>query len=213
MTIVYRKYKPPQDLHLHLHLHLATQSEQSATGGQVPAPRESAETDLTAIRQLISSDLSEPYGIYVYRYFIYQWPHLCFLAFEQNKEVKSELVGAVVCKLATHRDVKLRGYIAMLAVATSHRGKGIATNLVTMAIEAMISGGADEIALETEVDNAAAMRLYENMGFIRSKRMNRYYMNANDAYRLILPINEPSTVRHHVLSEQATEAQNMDLYL
>ena len=34
---------------------------------------------LTAIRQLISKDLSEPYSIYVYRYFLYQWGHLCFL--------------------------------------------------------------------------------------------------------------------------------------
>ena len=34
---------------------------------------------LSAIRQLISSDLSEPYSIYVYRYFLYQWGDLCFL--------------------------------------------------------------------------------------------------------------------------------------
>lgn len=31
------------------------------------------------IRQLISKDLSEPYSIYVYRYFLYQWGHLCFM--------------------------------------------------------------------------------------------------------------------------------------
>ncbi len=34
---------------------------------------------LPAIRALISKDLSEPYSIYVYRYFLYQWGHLCFL--------------------------------------------------------------------------------------------------------------------------------------
>lgn len=34
---------------------------------------------LPAIRQLISKDLSEPYSIYVYRYFLYQWPELCFM--------------------------------------------------------------------------------------------------------------------------------------
>jgi N-alpha-acetyltransferase 30 len=31
------------------------------------------------IRQLISNDLSEPYSIYVYRYFLYQWGDLCFM--------------------------------------------------------------------------------------------------------------------------------------
>lgn len=34
---------------------------------------------LRAIRRLISKDLSEPYSIYVYRYFLYQWGHLSFL--------------------------------------------------------------------------------------------------------------------------------------
>ena len=34
---------------------------------------------LPAIRQLISKDLSEPYSIYVYRYFLHQWGHLCYM--------------------------------------------------------------------------------------------------------------------------------------
>ena len=34
---------------------------------------------LPEIRQLISKDLSEPYSIYVYRYFLYQWGDLCFM--------------------------------------------------------------------------------------------------------------------------------------
>lgn len=34
---------------------------------------------LPSIRRLISNDLSEPYSIYVYRYFLYQWGHLCFM--------------------------------------------------------------------------------------------------------------------------------------
>ena len=34
---------------------------------------------LPSIRALITKDLSEPYSIYVYRYFLYQWSHLCFM--------------------------------------------------------------------------------------------------------------------------------------
>ena len=37
---------------------------------------------LSAIRQLISTDLSEPYSIYVYRYFLHQWGDLCFMVSE-----------------------------------------------------------------------------------------------------------------------------------
>ncbi|KUL90557.1 hypothetical protein ZTR_00390 [Talaromyces verruculosus] len=141
---------------------------------------------LTAMRQLISKDLSEPYSIYVYRYFLYQWGDLCFLAMDQN----DKLVGVVVSKLEPHRGGPLRGYIAMLAVREEYRGQGIATRLVRMAIDKMIERDADEVALETEVVNTAAMKLYERLGFLRSKRLHRYYLNGNSAYRLVLYLKE-----------------------
>lgn len=76
----------------------------------------------------------------------------------------------------------------MLAVASTHRGNGIATTLVRKAIDEMIVRGADEIVLETEETNGAAMRLYEKLGFVRSKKLARYYLNGNSAYRLVLQV-------------------------
>jgi hypothetical protein len=43
-----------------------------------------------------------------------------------------------------------------------------------------------KIVLETEVSNTASLRLYESLGFLRSKCLHRYYLNGNTAYRLIL---------------------------
>ncbi|KAI5363582.1 putative GNAT domain, acyl-CoA N-acyltransferase, N-alpha-acetyltransferase 30 [Septoria linicola] len=137
---------------------------------------------LPAIKQLISKDLSEPYSIYVYRYFLYQWGNLCFMALNPQ----DELVGVIVCKLEPHRGGPMRGYIAMLATREDQRGKGIAGNLVRMACDEMIAQDADEIALETEIDNIPSLRIYEKLGFIRSKRLHRYYLNGNTAYRLLL---------------------------
>lgn len=146
--------------------------------------------DFEAARELIGEDLSEPYSIYVYRFFLNQWPSLCYLA-----RIEGVPIGVVVCKLEPHRNVRMRGYIGMLAVKKEHRGKGIAKKLVHKAIEKMIEQGADEIMLETEVVNLPAIGLYENMGFIRTKRLYRYYLNQHDAYRLILPIKPISTIR------------------
>lgn len=42
---------------------------------------------LPAIRALISKDLSEPYSIYVYRYFLYQWGELCFMVCFFNRSI------------------------------------------------------------------------------------------------------------------------------
>ena len=42
------------------------------------------------------------------------------------------------------------------------------------------------MALEAEVTNPGALALYEKLGFVRDKRLQRYYLNGNDAYRLKL---------------------------
>lgn len=97
---------------------------------------------VAGMRQLIAKDLSEPYSIYVYRYFLYQWGDLCFLAMDE----KDEMIGVVISKLEPHRSGPLRGYIAMLAVNEGYRGRGIATKLVQMAIDAMIERDADEVS-------------------------------------------------------------------
>lgn len=59
------------------------------------------------------------------------------LLFQAHSEGK--LVGVIVCKEApvTRRPGLMRGYIAMLAVDTSIRKRGIGTTLVVKAIEKM----------------------------------------------------------------------------
>ena len=48
------------------------------TSGVTFVPYES-ELQLPHIMRLMKADLSEPYSIYTYRYFIHNWPNLCFL--------------------------------------------------------------------------------------------------------------------------------------
>ncbi|KAJ3010862.1 UNVERIFIED_CONTAM: N-alpha-acetyltransferase 30 [Siphonaria sp. JEL0065] len=95
-------------------------------------------------------------------------------------------VGVIVCKLDLHRNNRKRGYLAMLAVKTEYRKRGIGSKLIQRAIQGMIEEDADEVVLETEITNKSAQSLYENLGFIRDKRLARYYLNGNDAFRLKL---------------------------
>lgn len=140
-----------------------------------------SELQMPEIMRLIQKDLSEPYSIYTYRYFIHNWPKLCFLAIHEGT-----CIGAIVCKLDMHRNVVKRGYIAMLAVDKKYRKRGIGSRLVRKAIQAMINDNADEVVLETEITNKPALKLYENLGFVRDKRLFRYYLNGVDALRLKL---------------------------
>jgi len=143
------------------------------------------ESDLPPIIQLVEGELSEPYVIYTYRYFLHQWPHLSFLALDP---ASSQPIGVIVCKQSRHRNDMDRGYIGMLSVEKKWRKRGIARTLVDLSVQAMCANHADEVVLETEFDNSAALGLYENLGFIREKRLFRFYMNGKDAFRLVLDL-------------------------
>jgi peptide alpha-N-acetyltransferase len=47
-----------------------------------------------------------------------------------------------------------------------------------------------QVVLETEITNTAAMKLYERLGFLRTKNLHRYYLNGNTAFRLVLYLKE-----------------------
>lgn len=99
------------------------------------------------------------------------------------------MVGTIVCKLDRHHSKGTgigveRGYIAMLAVDKDYRKRGIGSELVSKAINSMKEKGCDEVVLETEITNKGALALYQNLGFVKDKRLCRYYLNGVDAFRL-----------------------------
>lgn len=47
-----------------------------------------SELQLPDIIRLIENDLSEPYSVYTYRYFIHNWPNLCFLVKQKTLTLK-----------------------------------------------------------------------------------------------------------------------------
>ena len=84
------------------------------------------ESMLADIQALVSKDLSEPYSIFTYRYFLHNWPKLCICAYTCSASGEpDEMIGTIICKAETEGENFLKGYIAMLAVSTSQRKKGI----------------------------------------------------------------------------------------
>lgn len=155
------------------------------------------ESQIDHVIKLVGQDLSEPYSIFTYRYFLQRFPELCIFAVPEDSDTP---VGCVVCKIDPEEEDeddyecfpgKLCGYIGMLAVETSFRRSGIGSSLVKRAVRRMEHMGCSSIVLETEVCNKAAMMLYEEkLGFVREELLVRYYLNNGDAYRLRLWLKE-----------------------
>ena len=79
-----------------------------------------SERQMYGIMDMMEKELSEPYSIFTYRYFIHKWPNLCFLAM-----VDGVMIGTIVCKAERTDKGAYRGYIAMLAVEKEYRKHGI----------------------------------------------------------------------------------------
>ena len=107
------------------------------------------ERQLPEIQALVANDLSEPYSVFTYRYFLHNWPNLCILAYDVLEE-KSELVGLIISKAEIEMDA-LKGYIGMLVVNKRYRKLGIGSALAVGSIKRMVNAGCEEILLETEV--------------------------------------------------------------
>lgn len=71
-----------------------------------------------------------------------------------------------------------------IAVDARYRGRGVAGQLMAAAEAAARARGCERFRLEVRVDNAAAIRLYERLGFAMSDRIGGYYEDGGDALRM-----------------------------
>lgn len=126
------------------------------------------------IKDLVDSELSESYGIYVYRVFLLKWPEMCLICY-----VDKEVAGVILGNLKNSY-----GYIAMLVVERKFRKRGIGTFLVRKLLSVMKEKGALSVSLEAAISNKAALLVYERCDFFRERYFDNYYRNGEDAYRL-----------------------------
>lgn len=76
------------------------------------------------------------------------------------------------------------GRLYSIAVAKRCRGRGVAHQLMAVAEEAVRVRHCDRLRLEVRVDNAAAIQLYQQLGYVASGRLANYYEDGCDALRL-----------------------------
>ena len=97
-------------------------------------------------------------------------------------EVGGQVAGILIGRVAADEFEILN-----LAVAKVARRRGVATQLVSAALESARAGGARQVYLEVRASNEAAIALYSQFGFqVCGRRPNYYREPVEDAVLLVL---------------------------
>lgn len=115
----------------------------------------------------------------------------CFCDPWSERSIASELENPLSLWLVALDGEELLGYVGSqtvldgadmmnIAVAEAHRRKGVAKALIERLISDLCQRGAISLSLEVRVSNAAAIALYERLGFMQIGRRPHYYRNPKE---------------------------------
>ena len=140
--------------------------------------------DLLKMQQTNLLCLPENYQFKYYIYHYLSWPALLHVAEDHN----GKIVGYVLAKLEDE-DIKpgeTQGHITSISVLRTYRRLGVASKLMTHAINMMQEYfDADFVSLHVRVSNRPALHLYhKNLGFDVRGIEKEYYADKEDAYKM-----------------------------
>jgi ribosomal-protein-alanine N-acetyltransferase len=98
---------------------------------------------------------------------------------ERNTLVHRLKVGRKLVGFAVSRMAADEAEILSIAVAASHRGRGLSRNLLLTHLGHLAGRGVRTVFLEVEENNQPARRLYQRAGFGVAGRRERYYRQAS----------------------------------
>jgi ribosomal-protein-alanine N-acetyltransferase len=106
---------------------------------------------------------------------------------ERNTLVLRLRIGRKVIGFSVSRAAADEAEILSIAVAESHRGRGLSNNLLLTHLGHLAGRGVRTVFLEVEENNRPARRLYERAGFAIVGRRERYYrQSGGDAANALL---------------------------
>lgn len=148
----------------------------TATDSPAVSTREAVRADLLAVYRVEKASFSQP------------WP---FRAFEQYLgrpgflvADAGDVVGYVVADDVSNHGRRI-GHVKDIAVAPSHRGRGIGATLLENALDVCRKRGIRSVKLEVRASNEPALSLYRRYGFIYRTTSAGYYADGEDAFVLV----------------------------
>jgi ribosomal-protein-alanine N-acetyltransferase len=133
--------------------------------------------DLARVYELACTSLSENYNPTLFLDLYTYWPEGFIIAEEDG-----QIIGFIFGIMMSRTEAR----ILMLAIDQRYRGKGYGGTLYREMQRQCAVKGMHSIALEVRVSNLVAIRFYQKMSFQLVGRIQGYYSNGEDAFRMQL---------------------------
>ncbi|MGD1061339.1 MAG: ribosomal protein S18-alanine N-acetyltransferase [Methanomassiliicoccales archaeon] len=131
--------------------------------------------DLGQVYTLATRALNETYSTTVFTDISSYWPD-GFIVLEEGTDVIGFIFGIMMSRSEAR--------ILMLAVEERYRMRGLGGTLYRAFAQECAVKGIRNINLEVRISNMPAIRFYQKEGFQIVGRLDRYYSNGEDAYRM-----------------------------
>lgn len=131
---------------------------------------------------------AEVYDMPTFRLLLSSPDSVSYKVVDQQGAMKGFLVGMVDRDFSDGRGrgrLTGSGHVIAVGVAPESRQRGYGRWLMNAAEHGFQRRGASIVHLEVHVTNAPACRLYERLGFVATQRMERYYANGDDAFKMV----------------------------
>ena len=119
----------------------------------------------------------EAYDRETIRYLLSHVQSVCHKAVLPTDEMIAFVVGMI--------EPDSTGHVVALGVAPEHRRLGHGRHLMYEVEQGFLRRGVSTVRLEVRTSNAAAQRLYLNLGYKIVRRMPRYYTSGDDGYLMV----------------------------
>ncbi|WP_058994276.1 ribosomal protein S18-alanine N-acetyltransferase [Haloarcula sp. CBA1127] len=148
-----------------------------------PVVRRAVRADLIEIHRIEQASFPQPWPFSALESYLGETGFLVAETGNDDDDPPA-VAGYVVADTVPNHGTPL-GHIKDIAVRPAYRRQGVASALLTHAMEVIDETGAGSVKLEVRADNDGARRLYRRFGFEHRKTIPNYYSNGEDALVMV----------------------------
>ena len=161
--------------------------------------------DLPLLQDANIACLPENYQLRYFKFHLVTWSALSWIAVDAN----GVCVGYILGKMGESKEEEPSGHVTSIAVKGTHRGLGIASQLVLQSMRCMREVyRATAVSLHVRETNKAAIALYKKIGFKKVKTAIQYYADSENGVYMKCNLDESAwrttfaAVRDHLVLDE-----------